>query len=578
MAVPTYSARLIYSANGGSGAPGAQTLSTGMPGEGIAFTISSTRPSRAAYTFKGWSFSSSASSPSYYPGGSVTVSASNTDGGIQSYTLYAVWEHATAYVYYNANGGSGAPSTQSHWAGYSVTLSTTTPTRTGYRFLGWADSDTATSAAYQPGGKYALYYTVTLYAVWERLTYTVSYNANGGSGAPSAQTKTYDVTLTLSSTIPTRSQYEFLGWSTSNTATTATYAAGGSFTTNANTTLYAVWRKVTETYTLTYSANGGSGAPSAESKTAVPPITFTVSSTVPTRSGYNFLGWANSATGAVAYHAGDTLTLSGNKTIYAVWEKAAQTYTLTYNANEGSGAPAAQSKTAVPPISFTVASGTPTRSGYRFLGWADSSSGAVAYHAGDTLSLSGNKTIYAVWEKTYTVTYNVNGGTGTVSSQTKYKDVAITLQGTEPTRTNYTFIGWSTDSGSLYATYQFGDTYSTNADLVLYAVWREMYVISYTAEGGSNVPASQTKMQLVDIELSSQLPVRTGKTFLTWEDTVGTKYSPGAVYTTDADLSLHAVWEDFRLSVNYIMDNGTLKQANAFVIENGIPVPHDVYV
>ena len=113
---------------------------------------------------------------------------------------------------------------------------------------------------------------------------------------------------------------------------------------------------------------------------------------------------------------------------------------------------------------------------------------------------------------------------------------------------------------------------------MLYAVWREMYVISYTAEGGSNVPASQTKMQLVDIELSSQLPVRTGKTFLTWEDTVGTKYSPGAVYTTDADLSLHAVWEDFRLSVNYIMDNGTLKQANAFVIENGIPVPHDVYV
>ena len=74
-------------------------------------------------------------------------------------------------------------------------------------------------------------------------TYTITYNANGGSGAPSSQTKTYGQTLTLSSTKPTRSGYTFLGWSTSNTATNATYSAGGSFTANANTTLYAVWQK-----------------------------------------------------------------------------------------------------------------------------------------------------------------------------------------------------------------------------------------------------------------------------------------------------------------------------------------------
>ena len=72
------------------------------------------------------------------------------------------------------------------------------------------------------------------------ILYTITYNANGGSGAPAAQTKTYGVNLTLSSTRPTRTGYTFLGWSTSSGATSATYSAGGTFTSNANTTLYAV--------------------------------------------------------------------------------------------------------------------------------------------------------------------------------------------------------------------------------------------------------------------------------------------------------------------------------------------------
>lgn len=72
--------------------------------------------------------------------------------------------------------------------------------------------------------------------------WTVSYNANGGSGAPGSQTKTYGQNLTLSSTKPTRTGYVFLGWSTSSTATEATYLAGATYTANAGATLYAVWR------------------------------------------------------------------------------------------------------------------------------------------------------------------------------------------------------------------------------------------------------------------------------------------------------------------------------------------------
>ena len=144
---------------------------------------------------------------------------------------------------YNANGGSGAPSDQTKTYGVSLTLSSTKPTRSGYTFLGWATSSTATNATYQPGGSFTTNATTTLYAVWKANTYTISYNANGGSGAPSSQTKIHGVSLILSSTKPTRTGYTFLGWSTSSTASGASYYPGGSFTANTNTVLFAVWKK-----------------------------------------------------------------------------------------------------------------------------------------------------------------------------------------------------------------------------------------------------------------------------------------------------------------------------------------------
>ena len=224
----------------------------------------------------------------------------------------------TGTVSYNANGGSGAPSSQTKYFNESLTLSSTKPTRSGYTFLGWSTSSTATSASYSAGSSFTTNGNTTLYAVWKANTYTVKYNANGGSGAPSSQTKTHGTTLTLSSTKPTRSGYTFLGWSTSSTATSATYSAGGSFTTNANTTLYAVWKA--NTYIVSYNANGGSGAPSSQTKTHG--TTLTLSKTIPTRSGYTFLGWSTSSTATSAtYSAGGSFTTNANTTLYAVWQK-----------------------------------------------------------------------------------------------------------------------------------------------------------------------------------------------------------------------------------------------------------------
>lgn len=176
---------------------------------------------------------------------SVTFRNFNTDNGdsatkaVSFNVTVPAWTSYT--VSYNANGGTGAPGNQTKWKDQTLKLSTTKPTRTGYSFLGWSISSTATSTTYSAGGSYTTNSAATLYAVWKANTYTVSYNANGGTGAPANQTKTYGKTLTLSSTKPTRTNYNFKGWGTSASATTATYAAGGSYTTNAGVTLYAVW-------------------------------------------------------------------------------------------------------------------------------------------------------------------------------------------------------------------------------------------------------------------------------------------------------------------------------------------------
>lgn len=161
-------------------------------------------------------------------------------------------------------------------------------------------------------------------------SYTVKYNANGGSGAPSAQTKWKDQTLTLSSTKPTRSGYTFVGWGTSSTDTTEDYSAGGEYKSNSSANLYAIWSK---TITLSYNANGGSGAPANQSTTvynATTQTAFTISGTIPTRSGYNFLGWSTSSTATTAtYSAGNSITLSSNSTLYAVWKFAYQKPRIT---------------------------------------------------------------------------------------------------------------------------------------------------------------------------------------------------------------------------------------------------------
>lgn len=154
-----YLATVKYNMNGGSGL----IFPTFIGSETSSCTgnLSSSRPSRDGYTFRGWSTSSSATSPSYQPGQSVTLTGGTT------LVLYAVWQKIYRTVTFNANGGTGTvPSQISHWIKSSVEIPQCTLTKPLQNFIGWSTSASATSPSYSAGSKYTFTSNVTLYAVW----------------------------------------------------------------------------------------------------------------------------------------------------------------------------------------------------------------------------------------------------------------------------------------------------------------------------------------------------------------------------------------------------------------------------
>jgi uncharacterized repeat protein (TIGR02543 family) len=270
-------------------------------------------------------------------------------------------------------------------------------------------------------------------SIGAKTSYTVSFNANGGSGAPSSQTKWHGTTLTLSSTKPTRSGYTFVGWGTSASDTSKDYDAGDSYTANAADTLYAIWKK---TITLTYNANGGSGAPSSQSATiynATTSYEFTISSTKPTRTGYTFLGWSKSSSATSAGYTDGTITLSESDTLYAVWDVNSYTYNIVYKSSSDT-----QLGTSTVSKNYGT---TNTVSPKSFTGYTSPSSQSIKWD-----STSAKTITFTYTPISYDITISCNGGSG-VSSRTYTIETATFTLGT-PSRTGYTFNGWIGSNGT----------------------------------------------------------------------------------------------------------------------------------
>lgn len=250
--------------------------------------------------------------------------------------IYASWEtywsgSSTNYEMVASSGGGSATIN-----GYGNYASSGSGSFTGtYSISGYGAQTKTISVTFTNRGSSGSSSTsVSLSVSVPALTsYTVSFNANGGSGAPSSQTKYKGVALTLSSTKPTRDGYDFLGWAVGSSATSATYTAGGSYTANSSVTLYAVWLLVeipVNIGTITYDLNRGFGDISDQ-----PHIAGSISilpSGKPTRNNYVFLGWSEDSKAKKAkYLAGkryknDDIEDGEVIKLYAVWKKKRNVY------------------------------------------------------------------------------------------------------------------------------------------------------------------------------------------------------------------------------------------------------------
>jgi uncharacterized repeat protein (TIGR02543 family) len=284
-------------------------------------------------------------------------------------------------VTFNANGGAGSMTAQSVRG--TAAIKSNTFTRAGYTFAGWATSQNG-SVAYANGALISPTGAVTLYAKWTAISYTVTFNANGGAGSMSAMSFTA-AGRTLTPNAFTRTGYTFAGWSTT-AGGTATISNSASYSTPGNVTLYAVWTAIN--YTVTFNANGGAGTMANQTTTVVGAALRTNTFT---RTGYRFDGWATTPTGAVAYTNGATYGAAESRTLYAKWTAV---FTVTFNANGGTGAMAAQ---VVPTTGAVLRTNTFTKQGKTFGGWSTTVNGTLAFANSATVRPTRNITLYAIW-------------------------------------------------------------------------------------------------------------------------------------------------------------------------------------
>ena len=351
---------------------------------------------------------------------------------------------------------------------------------------------------------------------------------------------------------------------TVSTASDTNYNASNKATSNISTSASA--------YTVTYNNNGGSGC----TTTSVTYGGKYGTMCEPTRNGYVFIGWFDEnykdkplnyyadtysdLKNAFGYDAdalynhyitygkgegrrisqyvkGDSFTGNANKTIYAGWY--AQGYTISYNSNGGTGTMASDVvKTGGTP---TIKANEFTKKGYTFAGWTTKSDGtddgynwtgwSGTWNYVDGQYGIANKTLklYARWTpKSYTISYNSNGGTGTMASDTVSTGSKATIKSNTFTKTGYKFVGWTTKSDGTDDGYGWNPGWSgtrnydngqygiANDKLVLYARWDNHYTITYNDNGGSGCSSSSKTVTYGSTYGNLCTPTRSGYIFAGW--------------------------------------------------------------
>ena len=434
--------------------------------ESMDITLST--PAREGYTFGGW-----------YTDVTMTTSEIKTikKGSYGHYDLYARWIEKDNILRFNANGGSGTMSDVVLKTGELLaSLPTVIFERPGYNFAGWALTANGNSV-YGNGASFEMGNSplVTLYAVWTDFSYSISYNLDGGINNqqnPVGYKVESDKIIFQS---PTKAGYSFEGWyKDSQFKNAITEIPSGS---TGNLVIFAKWKP--NANKVVFNANGGTGTMSemiiATDASAI------LTKNAFTRVGYVFAGWATSSNGNVVYSDNATYTMGPNAsyTLYAKWNP--NKNTIVFNANGGSGSMSNQY--IYSDMSAALNKNTFYRSGYKFAGWATTSSGSILYKDGAVYAMgtSSTYTLYAKWEPNVnTLVFNANGGSGTMGNMSIATDATVALSSNTFTREGYKFVGWATSSGGS-AVYSNGGSYKmgTSSSYTIYACWeRQSYTIT----------------------------------------------------------------------------------------------------
>ena len=349
------------------------------------------------------------------------ASVARADMAAFMHRLHLVWENAkssdpvqqTYTIAYNANGGVGTMANQTVRRGASVALVPNAFTRSNCRFTGWNTKADGTGTFYWDKTSVkdlaAAGQTIWLYAWWVPSTYGVHYYANDGTGHGWNDQLQCGVDEYILDCMFTKSGYDFVCWNTKPDGTGTNYNAGARVRDLAKEDewfeLYAQWGS--KSYTVKFNANGGSGTMSAQT---VEVNTYAyLTSNAYYRSGYTFVGWNTSSNGTGTSYANgarvyNLRSAGGSISLYAQWKRNAQTYTISYNANGGTGGPG--SKQVEVGQSAVLSTWAPTRAGYDFMGWNTRADGwGDEYQAGSSYSsntgANGSVTLYAYWRRNY---------------------------------------------------------------------------------------------------------------------------------------------------------------------------------
>jgi uncharacterized repeat protein (TIGR02543 family) len=537
---------------------------------GTASTLTANSYSFSGYTFGGWNTESDGSGTTYADKASVK-NLTTTDGAIV--TLYAGWYPNYYYLNLDGNGSTSGSYTGKYW-GYTdvnYNLPANVYERTGYTFAGWNTNKDGSGTGFtdkQSIWGIAEYNGVTysLYAQWTPVTYTITYQLNGGAN-DSRNPSSYTIeSANISLNNPTRAGYTFGGWySDSSLTTKVSSISKGSY---GNKTLYAKWNLTT--YTITYTLNGGTND---SANPASYDITQNVKLATPTKEGYYFAGWysdKNLTTIVSSIKKGST----GNLTLYAKWNES--TYDILFFGNGSTSGVMDDMESLTYSKSYKLTKNKFTRKGYKFIGWNTEWDGSGdSYKDGASVkklnSEGGNTALYAQWKSlSNAITYVLNGGTNNAKNPSTYtSSKKVTLA--KPTRAGYTFVGWYSNKKCTKKVTAIKKGSSGNK--TFYAKWKaNTYTIVFGGNGstGGSMSSKKSLAYSKSYTLAKNKFTRTGYTFVGWntkKNGKGTSYTDaekvkGLVTKNKGKITLYAQWKANDYTITYELGGGANSAKN----------------